>query len=223
MPYQLLIFDWDGTLMDSQKKIVTCIQSAAAQCGVSVPSDNDAKQIIGLSLLPAIKKLFDLNGSNEEELANKLVTAYKTIFLEQDQTPCLLFDGVLAMLDDLQASHCDLAVATGKARRGLERVWQSSNTKSYFVDSRCADEAESKPSPDMLKQLLAARNAKAEDAIMIGDTAYDMAMAKGLGMTSIAVTYGVHNLDLLNTQTPTYTVNSVKELHSLLTSLITAN
>jgi len=208
--------------MDSQAKIVNCMQIAALACGLEAPDEDQVKHIIGISLLPAIKQLFTLSDSDSDhQLAISIREAYKTAYLEQDQTPCPLFDGVNTMLAELQQRGINMAVATGKARRGLQRAWQNTKTGCYFIASRTADEAESKPSCDMLEQLLAELGISADQAIMVGDTSYDMQMAKQLNMQSIAVTYGVHNVEQLNTQTPTYTVNTVSQLHQLL--LKTAN
>lgn len=221
MAYKLIIFDWDGTLMDSQGKIVSCMQQAAQLCDVDVPSVDAVKHIIGISLLPAIKQLFGFSDTpGEQQKAEQVRDAYKHVFIEMDQTPSPLFDGVHTMLTHLVDEGHELAVATGKARRGLERAWSQSGTKSFFVNSRCADEAQSKPSPDMLEQLLADHSLTPDQAVMIGDTAYDMKMAKDIGMERIAVTYGVHDVALLASQQPTFTVDSVSQLHhTLLTRL----
>ena len=197
------------------------MQLAAQHCDMPIPTPSEVKHIIGISLLPAIKQLFGLTDSlGEHKKAEQLRDAYKQAFIEKDQTPSPLFSGVIELLDDLNALSIDLAVATGKARRGLERAWLQTQTKHYFVNSRTADEAESKPSPDMLIQLLNDQNVHAHKAIMIGDTSYDMQMAREIGMDSIAVTYGVHDRQHLREQSPTHTVDSIKDLRqTLLTTL----
>ncbi len=223
MSVKLVIFDWDGTLMDSQAKIVSCMQMAAKACDIAVPKDEDVKQIIGISLLPAIKQLFALSDSKQDEaLAEKLRDAYKSIYFAQDQTPCPLFKGVPELLNRLQSLGVQMAVATGKARRGLERAWEQTGTKSYFVASRTADEAQSKPSSDMLEQLLDELGADASETIMVGDTTYDMQMAKQLAMPAIAVSYGVHSKEQLQEQSPQCIVNSIAELEDLVCDRITS-
>ncbi len=149
--YKLVIFDWDGTLMDSAAKIVSCMQHAAQQCDMPIPTYEEVGHIIGISLKPAIKQLFNID---DDELAERLVAAYKEAFVTRDTTPCPLFDGVERLLSNLKETGCTLAVATGKARRGLDRAWAQTGTGRFFSASRTADEAESKPSPDMLLQLL---------------------------------------------------------------------
>lgn len=213
MAYKLIIFDWDGTLMDSAAKIVSCMQLAAQQCNVAIPSADAVGNIIGISLKPAVMKLFNID---DEQLADRLVEAYKHAFVERDVTPCPLFDGVEVMLDDLKAQGRTLTVATGKARRGLDRAWRSTDTGHYFTASRCADDAHSKPSPDMLEQLLDELQLQPADAVMVGDTVYDMQMAQAIGMDRIGVSYGVHAQVHLEVHAPVAIVHSVPELHALL-------
>ncbi|MDC8831276.1 HAD family hydrolase [Alteromonas gilva] len=212
-PYELLIFDWDGTVMDSAAKIISCMQQAARQCDVSVPGPEAVSHIIGISLKPAIMQLFQ---TEDEQLADRLVLAYKEVYLGADTTPCPLFEGAEAMLSDLVEAGHVLAVATGKARRGLNRAWQQTGTGHYFTTSRCADEAESKPSPDMLLQLLEERNLTPAQALMIGDTTYDMQMAQAIGMDRVGVSYGVHAPVNLARHNPRAIVHSIGELHELL-------
>jgi len=211
--YKLVIFDWDGTLMDSANKIVNCMQIAAKQCDMPVPTYEEVGHIIGISLKPAIMQLFSITDS---ALGDRLVQAYKDAFVSVDVTPCPLFDGVEEMLDSLKTAGCTLAVATGKARRGLDRAWKKTNTGYYFSASRTADEAESKPSSDMLEQLLKELGFEASDAVMIGDTTYDMQMAKSIGMDRIGVSYGVHAQVHLEALEPVALVHSIEELKTAL-------
>lgn len=213
MSYKVIIFDWDGTLMDSAAKIVSCMQLAAQQCQVAIPSAEAVGSIIGISLKPAIMKLFN---TEDEQLADRLVGAYKQVFVERDSTPCPLFEGVEVMLDDLKTQGKTLTVATGKARRGLDRAWRNTGTGHYFTASRCADDAQSKPSPDMLTQLLDELNLEPADAVMVGDTVYDMQMAQAIGMDRIGVSYGVHAQVHLEVHEPVAIVHSIHELHALL-------
>jgi phosphoglycolate phosphatase len=188
MKFEYIIFDWDGTVMDSAAKIVACMQKAAALASLEIPSKEQVEHIIGISLHPAIKQLFAIDDSKADEI----VSHYKNIFLEQDQTACPLFAGAEQTLVHLK-QNAKLAVATGKARRGLERAWQHTDTKHFFDLSRCADEAESKPSSDMLIQIIKEWNIEPEQALMVGDTVYDMKMAENIGMPRVGVSYGVHD------------------------------
>ncbi|APE05378.1 HAD family hydrolase [Alteromonas sp. RW2A1] len=211
--YKLVIFDWDGTVMDSADKIINCMQFAAQQCGMPIPTSDEVGHIIGISLKPAIKQLFDID---DDALAEKLVLAYKEAFLAKDTTPCPLFEGAQEMFEALKSSGCTLAVATGKARRGLDRAWKQTNTGHFFSASRTADEAESKPSPDMLLQLVDELSMSIDDAVMIGDTTYDMKMAQAIGMDRVGVSYGVHAQVHLETLKPKIIVHSIEELKRFL-------
>ncbi|MBO7921774.1 HAD-IIIA family hydrolase [Alteromonas sp. K632G] len=213
MRYKLVIFDWDGTLMDSADKIINCMQIAAKHCDMPVPSADAVSHIIGISLKPAIKQLF---GIDDDALAERLVLAYKEAFVIHDATPCPLFNGVEDLLSALKAKGATLAVATGKARRGLDRAWSQTETGHFFSASRCADDAQSKPSPDMLLQILDELNISANDAVMIGDTTYDMQMAKSIGMRRIGVSYGVHAQVHLEALAPETIVHSIGELQQFL-------
>jgi phosphoglycolate phosphatase len=211
--YKLVIFDWDGTLMDSAAKIINCMQLAAKACDVPIPSADEVGHIIGISLKPAIKQLFNID---DDSLAERIVSAYKEAFVDLDATPSPLFDGVESMLDSLKQQGCVLAVATGKARRGLDRAWAQTDTGHFFSASRCADDAQSKPSPDMLLQLLDELNIAASDAVMVGDTTYDMQMAQSIGMDRVGVSYGVHAQVHLERFSPKSIVHSIDELAAFL-------
>lgn len=207
--YELIIFDWDGTLMDSAGKIVTCMQGAAKLANLPIPTDEEVKHIIGISLVPAIKQLFSLSSLDEAE---HVADCYKKVFVESDHVASPLFNGTTQLLQDLANQNRRLAVATGKARRGLDRAWTQTNTGQYFVTSRCADEAKSKPSPDMLLQILDELDIHSSKAVMIGDTSYDMAMAAEIGMDRIGVSYGAHTTDKLIPYDPKALVDDVAEL-----------
>jgi phosphoglycolate phosphatase len=207
MPYSHIIFDWDGTVMDSADKIVSCMQLAAREAELAVPSEDDVRHIIGISLTPAIEQLFSIS----LESAEKVAAHYKRIFLEVDSTPSPLFFGALNTLQQLHTSHV-LGVATGKARRGLERAWEHTDTKQYFSASRCADEAESKPSPDMLLQLIKHWQVKPESVLMIGDTVYDLQMAQAIGMPRLGVSFGVHSSDALLQHEPIAIVDEFNDI-----------
>ncbi|MFT5164323.1 MAG: phosphoglycolate phosphatase [Alteromonadaceae bacterium] len=209
MKYKLVIFDWDGTLMDSVGRIVSSMQSAARLSGVGEPNEPQVKNIIGLSLAHAIDTLFP---QSHQAVQQSIFGHYKDQYVNHDQTPAPLFDGAVQLLSDLKLSGYKLAVATGKGRQGLERVWMTSQTGGFFDSSRCADEAKSKPSPDMLEQLLKEMRLDVNEAVMIGDSEFDMAMAKAINMDRIGVSYGVHSRERLLTQTPLTVVDQISEL-----------
>jgi phosphoglycolate phosphatase len=211
--YKLVIFDWDGTLMDSVDRIVYSMQASAVALSFEPPSYQQAKQIIGLSLPKAIQTLFP--SANVEQV--QLLTAqYKHQYVEVNTTPTPLFKNALELLINLKQNNKLLAVATGKARAGLQRVWQESDTEHFFHASRCADESVSKPDPDMINGLLAELNIQAHEAVMIGDTSFDLEMAQRAGVDSIGVTYGVHDHMVLSKYQPKAIVDSLAELHQLL-------
>lgn len=207
MKFKYIIFDWDGTVMDSAAKIVLCMQKAAELGNVEIPTEKQVEHIIGISLQPAIKRLFSVDDAK----ANELVGHYKNIFLEHDKTPCPLFENAFETLSYLKP-QARLAVATGKARRGLERAWQDTSSKHFFELSRCADEAQSKPSSDMLLQLINEWKIEPEQALMVGDTVYDMQMAEGIGMPRVGVSYGVHDKELLQLHSPIAIINNFAEM-----------
>lgn len=207
MTFKYFIFDWDGTVMDSTHKIVNCMQLAAEQSGLQIPSDKAVEHIIGISLKPAIMQLFDIESSKADEV----VEHYKAAFLTHDTTPCPLFDGAFETLSSLH-KLATLGVATGKARRGLERAWELTNSKHFFEVSRCADEAESKPSSDMLLQILDYWRVPADQVLMVGDTVYDMQMAENIGMPRVGVSYGVHDTKELKKHQPLAVIDHFSEL-----------
>ncbi len=209
MKYKAIVFDWDGTLMDSISKIVESMQSSAKYLGLPTPSFEQAKDVIGISLLPALKQLFDIQ---DEKTALDLVDTYKMHFKEHTQLISPLFNGTVPLLESLKQRGYILAVATGKGRQGLEHNWHHSDTKHFFSASRTADDAISKPSPDMLQQILIELDLTADQVLMVGDTTYDMAMAEAINMDRIGVSFGVHSEDSLRKHTPIAVINSLDEL-----------
>jgi len=192
--YQLIIFDWDGTLMDSAQKIANCIIASARELGVDEPSDQEAKSIIGLSLGNAMNVLFPQLTVRQ---INKLIQVYKHHFVTLDQTEQSLFAGVEEGLVKLNELGVLLAVATGKSRVGLNRVFDELSMRQYFVASRCADETRSKPNPQMLLELLDFTAVHPDKCIMIGDTTFDMDMAMNANVHGLGAGYGVHSEDAL--------------------------
>jgi len=211
--YKLVIFDWDGTLMDSIDHIVSSMQAAANVIGLVKPSNDEVKQIIGLSLPVALKTLFvDIT---DVQVA-QMLAQYKSEYLTGDQTPTPLFDNARELLIQLQIQGKLLAVATGKGRTGLNRVLAASETAQYFDTTRCAGEMPSKPDPTMLNSILAELDVEPHEAIMIGDTSHDLSMAQNAGVPSIGVTFGVHSKDVLNQYNPIAVVDSIAELQAAL-------
>lgn len=209
MRYKLVVFDWDGTLMDSADRIVHAMQAAAGLSALPVPSAEEVRQIIGISLKPAIERLF---AALDPMQADAVVDHYKHSFRANGHIASPLFNGVRPLLQTLKQQQRLLAVATGKARAGLDNAFSHTQTGEFFITSRCADEAASKPSPDMLQQILAQLNIAPEDAVMIGDTMYDMAMAEAIGVDRIGVAYGVHSVEQLAQHQPRAIVQSPDEL-----------
>jgi phosphoglycolate phosphatase len=188
--YRLLVFDWDGTLMDSQARIVACFQAAADDVGVAIPDSDRARDVIGLGLQEATERLFpDL----DEGRVARVIDRYRYHFLGDHPTPLELFPGVVATLEGLAEEGYLLGIATGKSRRGLDKVLRETGLWGLFHASRCADEAFSKPHPQMLEEVMAMLGAGTRDTLMIGDTEYDMQMARNAGVPGLAVSYGVHS------------------------------
>ena len=209
--YKLVIFDWDGTVMDSVGKIVNCIRQSALSLNLTPPSDDAIKNIIGLSLERAIDVLFPEQVKHQKAL----IEGYKHQY-SVDMTPTPAFDDVASVLSVLQEQGIMLAVATGKGRDGLERLLDQSQLRQFFSATRTSDDALSKPSPDMLYQLLQEIGVSADDAVMIGDTKIDMAMGKAANMDRIGVTMGVHNAQQLSELTPVATVDNYQQLQQVL-------
>ncbi|MBG9994589.1 HAD-IA family hydrolase [Pseudoalteromonas sp. NZS127_1] len=209
--YKLVIFDWDGTVMDSVTKIVNCIRSSTESLNLVPPSDEAIKNIIGMSLEKAIDVLFPDNVAQHQAL----ISGYKYQY-SVDTTPTPVFANVVSVLGALKEQGTVLAVATGKGRGGLERLLDQSQLRHFFSATRTSDDAQSKPSPDMLYQLLEELGISAQDAVMIGDTQIDMTMAKAAGMDRIGVTMGVHNAQQLNELSPIATVDNYLQLQQVL-------
>ena len=213
--YQLIIFDWDGTLMDSAAKISNCIRAAAEDVGLPVPSSQEAQQIIGLGLYEAMQRLFPQAGAAQIEA---LIAAYKYHFVTGDVTEQRLFNGVLEGLTHIADQGALLAVATGKSRVGLNRAFDVTGLAPHFTYTRCADETRSKPHPQMLEEILDFTAVDPSKAIMIGDTTFDMEMATNAGIDGLAVSYGVHSEADLGATSALDVVSSFGDLMSWLSS-----
>ena len=206
---KLVIFDWDGTLCDSVSRIASCIQLAAAENQMEVPSRQAAADIIGLGLPEATNRLFP--GIDVEQAA-VFTASYSAQFRAQDSVPCQFFDGVYETLVQLRASGYLLAVATGKSRAGLDRVLEALDMTGFFDASRCADETLSKPNPLMINELLGEISVTPAEAVMVGDTEFDLDMAQQAGVRSIAMTYGAHEEERLAVFEPIACLNSFKNI-----------
>lgn len=211
--YQLIIFDWDGTLMDSVGRIVSSMQKAAQASHLAVPPASSVKDIIGLSLQVSMQRLFP-QASDEQH--NSAIQHYRNYYKHLDDTPTPVFSGINRMMQQLHASGKLLAVATGKSRNGLERVLVETDMSALFCARRGADDAKSKPDPLMLQQILDELNMPTQSAVMVGDSVHDLAMAKAIGMDSIGVTWGVHDKGMLEHHQPVAIVDTVAELHQRL-------
>lgn len=186
--FDLIVFDWDGTLADSTRMIVDCMRKASAEAGLPVPEPAAASHIIGLGLAEAVRALF---GELAPDQYQQLVARYRYHYYAQDEdTP--LFDGVIETMEHLTDAGFMLAVATGKGRNGLNKSLQRSGMARFMHASRCVDECFSKPHPQMLLELMDELGAMPERTLMIGDTSFDLQMAANAGVASLAVTYGAH-------------------------------
>lgn len=207
--YDLIVFDWDGTLMDSERKIVRCMSAAAIDLGLADPGTDAIRHIIGLGLDEAMQQLFP---GADPALRARLTERYREHFLSLDQTSMTLFPGVADGLENLSRDGFLLAVATGKARRGLNKVLDETGTRRFFSATRCADEAFSKPHPKMLEDILDQTGVVRERVLMVGDTVYDMQMARNAGVPGLAVSYGVHAREQLLECQPLACVDSFPEV-----------
>jgi len=210
--YDLLIFDWDGTLMDSAGVIVDSIQRACEDIGQPTPSERASRQIIGLGLVQALQTLLpDLPADDYP----KLVERYRHHYLGRDER-IPLFDGVASGIRNLHANGFQLAVATGKSRLGLSRALEASGLGAWFAATRCADQTHSKPHPAMVLELIDELDADPARTLVIGDTSHDLLMASNAGVASLGVTYGAHEADDLQPHAPLALMNSFAEVHAWL-------
>src|SRR5690242_11386175 len=199
MRYRLLVFDWDGTLVDSAGIIVRCIQSACRDLGLPAPTDERASHVIGLGLHDALA--YAIPGLQSEDYG-RVIERYRMHFLARD-AGIPLFPGVRAMLAGLRDRGHVLAIATGKSRAGL---------RSLFAASRCADQCAPKPAPSMLRELMEELGTNEANTLMIGDTVHDLRMAVNAGAGAVAVSYGAHSREDLTALAPLACVDSVDGL-----------
>lgn len=207
--FDLIVFDWDGTLMDSTAMIVQSIQGAAQDLGLPVPTDSAAAHVIGLGLQEALSLVFP---GLDAKWTARIVERYRYHYLLRDHT-LPLFPGVQEMLEDLKQEAYFLAVATGKSRVGLNRAMESAGLSAMFDTTRCADETFSKPHPAMLHEITRTLGQDMQRTLMIGDTTHDLQMAANAGASAVAVEYGAHERADLHAMQPLYSAMSVPALH----------
>ena len=206
--FDLVVFDWDGTLFDSTRLIARCIQAACADLGAAVPSDRDASYVIGLGLADALRHAApDVPKDRYGELADRYRHHY---FSSQDEI--VLFDGTLEMLLALKSRNHWLAVATGKTRRGLDQALAGSPLAGLFDATRTADETRGKPDPLMLVELMRELGASPDRTLMVGDTTHDLQLAINAGCASVGVSYGAHEHETFDSLQPLYVAHSVSGL-----------
>lgn len=215
--YPLLVFDWDGTLVDSIERIVTSLQFACLQAANIHIDESQAKDVIGLGLSEAITKLHpELDKKDRATEINKIADAYRQHYLHENAVPAPLFDGVNELLSELQGSGYTLAISTGKSRAGLQSSIDEHKMADYFTATRCADENKSKPHPEMLHEIVHELNFSATQTLMIGDSEHDMKMANNANMQCIGVTHGVHDADTLKRYNPLVCLDNITELSGYL-------
>ena len=213
--YQLIVFDWDGTLMDSTGHIVSCMQQAITQLSLSPLEDSEISHIIGLGLNEAAYALYpDASATTVEQLAN----TYREIWLNSPHnTP--LFDNAQNLIQTLADQDYFLGVATGKSRRGLNKVLKSTSLEPFFDATRCADECHSKPHPQMLEELMGYLGVEPKATLMIGDTEYDLQMAHNAGADSLGLSHGAHGIDTLRACQPREIVDNLHQVQTFINNL----
>lgn len=211
--YDLLIFDWDGTLADSISRIVEAMHGASQRAGYPLCADDAVKGIIGLALPEAISVLYPHLAHDEVMTFRQY---YADIYMALDEQPSPLFPGVVEALEAFRAEGYRLAVATGKARRGLDRVLVANGWEQFFDITRAADETRGKPDPLMLEEILTHCQIPATRALMIGDSSFDLLMARNAGMHSVAVGYGAMSLEALSVYQPQVSIDHFSQLQAWL-------
>jgi phosphoglycolate phosphatase len=218
-PFELLVFDWDGTLMDSIATIVACTREAFVDAGVAAPDEGVIRDTIGLGLRETIDRLAPAGG---EDLFERVVSSYRGRWLATYRERQLLFGGVPELLARLAGDGYLLAVATGKSRRGLDHALRSHGLEARFQATRTADEAPSKPHPQMLWDLLDELGVAPESALMIGDSVHDLEMARAAGVAALAVASGAHGRRELESRAPLGCLDAVGELPFWLAAVATS-
>lgn len=214
--FDLIVFDWDGTLMDSQQRILECLKSAANDCDAAQLDDDTFCDVIGLGLKEATAALYpQFSAAEIEQFADR----YRYHYLVQNDTHSPLFSGATDTLQHLKDDGYWMGIATGKGRQGLNLVLDKTKLGDFFLSTRCASETFSKPHPQMLEEIMHELGIDPEQTLMIGDTEYDMQLAQNAGTHYLAVSYGVHSIDRLLKYNPIGYIDSIKELPDWLRSL----
>jgi phosphoglycolate phosphatase len=211
--FDLIIFDWDGTLINSIDWIAGCIQRSAERCGFVTPDYQATKNVIGLSIERAMQTLLP---EADEDTQNQLVTNYAEEYFSKQLSQEDFFPGVYDMLVQLQHTGYQLAVATGKTRDGLAQALHATNTKDLFSVTRCADETQSKPHPKMLQEIIEVTGIAPERALMVGDSIYDLQMALNAQISSVGVLCGANSEALLQQYNPLVCLSQPAELLNLI-------
>jgi len=206
---RLVVFDWDGTLADSTGRIVTAFQEALASVDHPSLPDEAIRGIIGLSLANAIAELFP---EADDAFREALAQAYHRCYFA-NETPVALYPEATALLEALGEAGCLLAVATGKSRRGLDRALAQTGTADYFHHTLTAEETRSKPHPDMLEGILDFTGSRPEETWMVGDTDFDLLMARNAGTHAIGITHGAHPRERLAAAQPDWLIERLAQLH----------
>ena len=210
---KLIVFDWDGTLMDSVAHIVSSLQTAISDLDLEKKTNDELKNIIGLGLREAFFALYP--EADDKEL-NALTLRYREHFFDKQADTSELFIGARDLVQELQDKDYFLAVSTGKGRNGLDKVLKETGMGEYFPITRCADESHSKPHPQMLLDIIEYYGVEANEAIMVGDTEYDLLMANNAKANAVGVTYGVHEKQRLIDCKPLTCLDNISELHNWL-------
>jgi len=214
--YQLIVFDWDGTLMDSTGHIVNCIKQASIMLDFPILSDKTIRHIIGLGLQEALRTLYPQESNERRE---HLATTYREVWrTTPEQTP--LFDHAEQLIKYLAQQDFFLAVATGKSRRGLDRILDNTGLGSHFHITRCPDECHSKPHPQMLEQIMDYCGVEAQHTLMIGDTEFDLLMAQNANVDSLGISHGAHDVELLQTCNPQSIVDDLQQVQQFISKSI---
>jgi phosphoglycolate phosphatase len=208
--YELIVFDWDGTLMDSAQEIITCFARASADLGITAPTPDEVKNVIGLGMQEALHILFPQITTDAEREA--VVERYRHHYFSADKVPSELFEGVFDLIQRLSRQGYMLAVATGKGRRGLDMVLERTGLGELFHYSRCVDEAHSKPHPQMLEDTMDFMGVTPEQTLMVGDSIYDLQMANNAKTASVGVCCGAHPRERLLECKPVACLETTAEL-----------
>lgn len=211
-PFDLVVFDWDGTVFDSTAHIAHAIQRAVEDVGGTPPSLETARSVIGLGLEQALAQTApDVSPDRYEELSRRYLWHYA-----RGQSDITLFNGIRELLAALRQRPVRLAVATGKSRRGLDEALEQSGLGAYFHTTRTADETRGKPHPQMLLEILEELDCQPQSCLMVGDTTYDLQLAANAGCASVAVCYGAHAPHRFEGYSPLFTAQTVAELDAFL-------